>query len=263
MFKPKLSGIELFFIASSILYLLTFCGYSLTVYSLETELKASVSRTEILSNQLEVLQQQQKSFKQKTFLDFTAAQKQRDSLSNRTLVLESSLDSHETRWARIKLIRDAIKEVSTLNLPVDERTLIASAVVDYSDEYDVAPSLVLGVIRQESNFYSRAISKADAKGIMQILQSTSNDIRSWLGVKHYSWSNPNQNIRFGTLYLARMLAAFEGNETLAVASYNCGAVCVEHVRAGTWRAYPVETQDYIEKVARWKTQFESLGVTWR
>ena len=143
MSKPKLSGIELFFILSSVLYLLTFCGYSLTVYTLKTELKASDLRVETLSSQLKILRQQQSVFERSTSLNFAETQKQRDSLSNRALVLESSLDSHETRWARIKLIRDAIKKHQRAKLTIAQMTDIAAAVIDMSDLNDVSVPLVL------------------------------------------------------------------------------------------------------------------------
>jgi soluble lytic murein transglycosylase-like protein len=160
------------------------------------------------------------------------------------------------------MVRDAIKTISSKKLPVEELTDIASAIVDRSDEYDVPTSLVLGVIRQESNFDREAISIAGARGLMQVLPSTANDIQSILGVKTYSPSRPSHNVRFGVFYLARMLHSFEDEEDLALAAYNAGPVLVERVRSGKFGKYPNETEDYIVRVKSWQEMFQKKGITW-
>lgn len=266
----KLSGMELFFILSSTLYLLTFCGYSITVYSLETELKASNARVETLSGSLKVLKHKQQDFKQKTFLDFAAAQKQRNSISNRTLVLESSLDSHETRWARIKLVRDAIKEHQRAGLTIAQMTDIAAAVIDMSDLNDVPVPLVLAMIKQESAFNVRAQSHAGALGVMQVMPETAKDIADEVGRKNYNLFNPKHSIQFGTFYLWKMLNRFNGDERLAVMSYNAGYVFIEKVNSGEWTRkfdcewgqedYYCETADYVKKVMEYRKEFEKLGL---
>jgi len=244
------------------LFVLSFFGIAIRIYELD--------RKEILLNEnLEHLTGEMHSEDEyhnfaivKSANKLETVQIKQNKLISQVQVLEASLDSQEMRWARIKKVRDAIKSVSSGILPVDELTEISAAVVDRADEYDVKTSLVLAIMRQESNFKNNVVSAAGAQGLLQVMPATANDIKSWIGWKYYNWKRVDHNVRFGTLYLARMLHAFEDNERLAVASYNCGINCVSNVEAGIWKAYPVETADYIEKVDEWKRQFEEKGITW-
>jgi soluble lytic murein transglycosylase-like protein len=181
---------------------------------------------------------------------------------SRIRVLEDSVDAQTIRWGKVKQVRDAIKKISTHNLHVSESTEIASAVVDYSEEYDVSASLILAVIRQESNFNNKAESHKAAQGLMQIMPSTAADIKLWLGTKYYNPWKSRHNIRFGTFYLARMLYQFDNNEQLAIAAYNAGPTTVERVRNGDWENYRQETIDYLNRIPQWKKQFETQGITW-
>ena len=55
----------------------------------------------------------------------------------------------------------------------------------YSEEYGLDPYLVLAVIKTESNFNKEAVSKKDAKGLMQIMDSTGEWIAKELGVNYF------------------------------------------------------------------------------
>lgn len=194
--------------------------------------------------------------------NYSNQSKQIQRLVSQTSVLEASLGGVELRWARIRKVRSAIKKISTRNLPVEELTEIATSIVDRGDEYDVPASLILAVMRQESDFNKEAISLADARGLMQVLPSTATDVQNMLSIKTYSYNRPSHNIRFGVFYLARMLHSFRDDQELAVAAYNAGQVLVERVRSGKFGDYPVETKDYIQRVKLWKSAFEAEGITW-
>jgi len=83
------------------------------------------------------------------------------------------------------------------------------------------PLLVLAVIREESRFDPRAVSPADAVGLMQLLPSTAHGV---LGrrVGQAALTDPALNIRAGAAYLAGLLRGFQGTVPLAVAAYNAG-----------------------------------------
>ncbi|HLA24679.1 MAG TPA: lytic transglycosylase domain-containing protein, partial [bacterium] len=87
--------------------------------------------------------------------------------------------------------------------------------------YGVDPLLVLAVIREESRFDPRAVSSANAVGLMQLLPSTARGI---LGrpVGPTALMEPALNIRAGTAYLAGLLRGFQGTVPLAVGGYNAG-----------------------------------------
>ena len=86
------------------------------------------------------------------------------------------------------------------------------------------PALIAAVIYQESKFRDRT-STAGAKGLMQILPGTAKFIASKSGGTTFELrdlARPDINIAYGTWYLRYLLDRFDGNVTLAVASYNAG-----------------------------------------
>jgi soluble lytic murein transglycosylase-like protein len=104
--------------------------------------------------------------------------------------------------------------------------------------YKVDPVLIHSVIRAESNGNPKAVSRAGAKGLMQLMDSTA---RSYDAKDVF---DPAQNINAGTKYLKHLMDRF-GEEKLALAAYNAGPSNV--VRHGGVPPFP-ETQAYVEKV---------------
>ena len=93
--------------------------------------------------------------------------------------------------------------------------------------YNLSPHLVRGLIRQESSFRPRAVSPANAAGLMQIVPITAKDIARFLKWKKplnipEDMFDPDLNIRFGSSYMSRMVNAFDGHVPLALAAYNAG-----------------------------------------
>ena len=101
----------------------------------------------------------------------------------------------------------------------------------YSSEYRVPIELCFAVIRTESGFDDRALSKAGAKGLMQITDATAEWIARKLGVKEYDIFNAETNIRFGIWLLSENLKTFSG-EAEAIAAYNAGRERVKDTDVG-------------------------------
>lgn len=107
------------------------------------------------------------------------------------------------------------------------------------------PYLVMGLIRQESGFNTRATSPADARGLMQVLASTitrSRRYRNSVGRRLYE---PAYNVRFGCAYLRKLLKRYNGNIAEALAAYNAGPTNVDQ-----WLSrHPYrDQQDFVESV---------------
>ena len=110
-----------------------------------------------------------------------------------------------------------------------------------SERYGVDKNLIRAVMARESAGDPYAVSSAGAKGLMQLMDGTARE----LGVSN-SFS-PDQNVNGGVRYLRQMLDMFDGNEVLALASYNAGPGNVRR-----YNGVPPfrETQHYIEAVLR-------------
>lgn len=108
-----------------------------------------------------------------------------------------------------------------------------------ASRFGVRVELLKAVARAESGFNPRAVSKAGAQGIMQLMPGTARA----LGVRNPF--DPVENIFAGAAYLRSLLDRFGGNEVLALAGYNAGPGAVE--RAGGVPPYP-ETEAYVKRV---------------
>jgi soluble lytic murein transglycosylase len=95
---------------------------------------------------------------------------------------------------------------------------------EQASRLNIDPALVLGVIRQESAFEPKARSRANARGLMQILPSTGRLLARQSKLTRYNAGKLYQaetNIILGTRYLASLLRQY-GKPELALAAYNAG-----------------------------------------
>jgi soluble lytic murein transglycosylase-like protein len=94
----------------------------------------------------------------------------------------------------------------------------------------------------ESGYNTRAISKKGAKGLMQLMPATAQE----LGVEDVF--NPKQNISGGVRYFKKLVTQFDGDVKLALAAYNAGSRNVRH-----YQGIPPfkETRFYIKKVFKY------------
>ena len=114
----------------------------------------------------------------------------------------------------------------------------------------VPPSLLAGLIQQESNFDPNAGSGAGAQGLAQLMPGTAAE----LGVT--DTSNPEQNIAGGAKYLGQMLKKY-GDTTLALAAYNAGPGAVDN--AGRQVPPFAETQHYVKVVQENAEKIRNAG----
>jgi len=94
----------------------------------------------------------------------------------------------------------------------------------YSRESGVDKVLILAVIHAESGFDPEAVSAADARGLMQINESTGIFISQKLGMEDYTQEklyDPETSIRMGTWYLSYLGGLFSVEKTV-LAAYNAG-----------------------------------------
>ena len=94
-----------------------------------------------------------------------------------------------------------------------------------SADKKVEKSLVLSIIRQESEFDTHALSPAGAMGLMQLMYAMAKDVSSDLGIrinKDKLFQSPALNIKLGSSYIGSLLERYDNNYILAIAAYNGG-----------------------------------------
>ena len=114
--------------------------------------------------------------------------------------------------------------------------LIASS----GDKYGLDPTLIYLVMREESRFDHRAVSRVGARGLMQLMPATA----AKLGVRNIH--DPVENVDAGARYLRTLLEMFDGDVNLALAAYNAGegAVLKYGRRIPPYR----ETMNYVWRI---------------
>ncbi len=156
----------------------------------------------------------------------------------------------------------------SLSLPIRSRTDGAMAVGpsvrtgearvgSFDDELRVAaaregldPNLVRAVAKVESGGNAHAVSRAGAKGLMQLMDGTARSV----GVTDSF--DAAQNAAGGAKYLRQMLNRFGGDVTRALAAYNAGPGAVE--KYGGVPPYS-ETQGYVRRVLQTREQLRRAG----
>lgn len=115
--------------------------------------------------------------------------------------------------------------------------------------YQIPESLVRAVIKVESDFDPRAVSPANAQGLMQLIPETAERMMVT------DVFEPRQNILGGTRYLRILANMFNGDLQLTVAAYNAGEGAV--MRYGGIPPY-AETQAYVTKVVGYYQEFRAF-----
>jgi Transglycosylase SLT domain len=134
------------------------------------------------------------------------------------------------------------EELFTPPKPADNsKTPFHDLIEAASAQYKVDADLIASVIAVESNFEPKAISRRNARGLMQLLPETA----ARLGVRDIF--DPRENIDAGTRYLSALLQRYNNDLVLALAAYNAGP---EKVAAfGSVPPY-AETISYVRRVKR-------------
>lgn len=155
--------------------------------------------------------------------------------------------------------------VLRLVFPWPLRSLIEREAV----ELELDPYFLVGVIRQESAFRPRVVSRAGAHGLMQLMPSTA----SWLaGRRGLEWDGAflgvaDANLHVGAVHLASLLHQYDGNVVYALAAYNAGGTAVNRWRRTMGNLdrmqfveripYP-ETRNFVRSVLRNEYLYRAL-----
>jgi soluble lytic murein transglycosylase-like protein len=93
--------------------------------------------------------------------------------------------------------------------------------VKAGDAHDLDADLLASIVKAESGGHTRAVSRTGARGLMQLMPGTANE----LGVADSF--KPEENVRGGSAYLDALLRYYRNNLALALAAYNAGPAAVD------------------------------------
>jgi soluble lytic murein transglycosylase len=117
--------------------------------------------------------------------------------------------------------------------------------------YGLDPLFMFSVIRQESLFEGFVNSTAGARGLMQVVPPTGEQIAGELGWPDRYDANdlyrPNVSVRFGSYYMAKNRDEFGGNMYAALAAYNGGPG-----NAAIWNSYANNDPDLLAEIIRFE-----------
>lgn len=177
-----------------------------------------------------------------------------DTLTNRPAKFQNNPE-----YVEVILQFDPIEIPEKFRVRKHTRTLAAAEAVTgsydevvryYAERNNLDPDLIYAIIKTESNGDPYAVSRAGARGLMQLMPGTAVE----MGVQDIF--DPAQNIAGGTQYLAKMISYFDGNLTFALAGYNAGPGAVKK-----YNGIPPfqETRDYVRKVQSLQREYRRSG----
>ncbi|MGA7109180.1 MAG: lytic transglycosylase domain-containing protein [Terracidiphilus sp.] len=119
--------------------------------------------------------------------------------------------------------------------PIDLHEILAQA----GESHNLDVDLLASVVKAESDGNAHAVSRAGARGLMQLMPRTASD----LGVDDSF--KPGENVRGGSVYLDSLLTRYHENLAMALAAYNAGPAAVDK-----YHGIPPyhETQVYVARV---------------
>jgi len=123
-----------------------------------------------------------------------------------------------------------------------------ATILEASKRFEVELHLIKAVIKAESNFDHEAVSPKGAKGLMQLMPRTAEDMEVDDAL------NPEENILGGTRYLSLLLKRFKNDKVLALAAYNAGPDTVE-----SYNGIPPfpETRAFVKRVMAYYKSYRS------
>ncbi|MGH7311528.1 MAG: lytic transglycosylase domain-containing protein, partial [Candidatus Rokuibacteriota bacterium] len=143
----------------------------------------------------------------------------------------------DPRYRREGLTRNS--PIVLIARPAVRAPLYEREISEAAERYGIPEPLIRAVIRAESGFNPRAVSRKGARGLMQLMPETA----AILGVRDSF--NPRQNIDAGVRHLRGLKERFGDDLRIVLAAYNAGEQAV--LTYGGMPPYP-ETREYVSRV---------------
>ena len=130
-----------------------------------------------------------------------------------------------------------------------------------AERFGIEPELVWAIMHKESKFYERAVSRSNARGLMQVIPSTWEWLAELQNEAPGDPFNASENIRYGVFYLrwlANFFSDYQADPELIISSYNRGqgyisrlyeSASVAQNKDELYRSIDaLETREYLQEV---------------
>lgn len=192
-----------------------------------------------------------------------------------TLLNEVGAYHHALRLARAKF-REQLERTGGAIAPALWNVAYPTGllpVISMQGAKGVDPYLIAAIIREESQYDVKAVSRVGAIGLMQVMPATANNVARRVGLPEVGREDlfdQETNIRIGVRYVEQLLEQFSGNLAYTIAAYNAGPIAV-----GGWltqyrgqsqeefvELIPYqETRQYVKRVLRSYREYVRLRKT--
>ncbi|WP_372880314.1 transglycosylase SLT domain-containing protein [Psychromonas sp.] len=189
--------------------------------------------------------------------------------------LQLGLYAYQKGWAHLSVLASInTKSWDALNIRFPE--VQPSLFSDTATQYQIEPTYIYAIARQESAFDEAARSHAGARGYMQLMPGTAKDTAQMIGLKEYKdqaqLKEGGINVALGTAYFDMLLKRYNGNRILATAAYNAGPSRVDRWRGSqegraaqglkmdSWvETIPYkETRNYVQNVLAYNVIYQHI-----
>lgn len=155
------------------------------------------------------------------------------------------------------LAATAVYDDFKITYPLSYEPLVEQA----AERAELPPAWLYGVMRQESLYDARAVSPANAYGLLQLLLPTARNVaRQWKrpAPSRDDLFDPATNLTLGAAYLHDLIAKWNGSLVLALGSYNAGPQAVERWLPDA----PKDADVWIENVPYGETRGYIQRILW-
>ncbi len=148
-----------------------------------------------------------------------------------TLLNEVGAYHHALRLARAKF-REQLERTGGAIAPALWNVAYPTGllpVISMQGAKGVDPYLIAAIIREESQYDVKAVSRVGAIGLMQVMPATANNVARRVGLPEVGREDlfdQETNIRIGVRYVEQLLEQFSGNLAYTIAAYNAGPIAV-------------------------------------
>ncbi|PKH01648.1 lytic murein transglycosylase [Psychromonas sp. MB-3u-54] len=185
--------------------------------------------------------------------------------------LQLGLYAYQKDWAHLSVMASInSKSWDALNIRFPE--VKPSLFANTANQYQLEPTYIYALARQESAFDEYAKSRVGASGYMQLMPATAKETAQMIGMKDYNdqaqLTEGAINVQLGTAYFEMLLKRYSGNRILATAAYNAGPHRVDSWKGKAGQSLEMdswietipykETRNYVKNVLAYNVIYQHI-----